>query len=133
MPFKRHIEIGRVAVVNYGKEYGTLVVIVDVLDQHRVLVDSPTMVRAVHSMRRLALTDLSVKIQRIPKKTALVKALQEADIFGKFGSCSWGQKIAVQKAKKSLDDFGRYKLMVARVKKSAILKREVAKLKKTAK
>ena len=36
MPFNRHIEIGRVAVVNYGPMYGTLVTIVDILDQHRV-------------------------------------------------------------------------------------------------
>ena len=35
-PFKRYVEIGRVALVNYGKDYGRLVVIVDVLDQNRV-------------------------------------------------------------------------------------------------
>lgn len=35
-PFKRYVEIGRVALVNYGKEYGRLVVIVDVIDQNRV-------------------------------------------------------------------------------------------------
>lgn len=32
MPFKRYVEIGRVAFVNYGEEYGKLVVIVDVVD-----------------------------------------------------------------------------------------------------
>ncbi|PKA52094.1 putative 60S ribosomal protein L14 [Apostasia shenzhenica] len=35
MAFKRYVEIGRVALVNYGKEYGRLVVIVDVIDQNR--------------------------------------------------------------------------------------------------
>ena len=30
------MEIGRVALVNYGKEYGRLVVIVDIVDQNRV-------------------------------------------------------------------------------------------------
>ena len=35
-PFKRFVEIGRVALVNYGKDYGKLVVIVDVIDQTRV-------------------------------------------------------------------------------------------------
>lgn len=30
------MEIGRVALVNYGKDYGKLVVIVDVIDQNRV-------------------------------------------------------------------------------------------------
>lgn len=36
MPFKRYVEIGRVAMVNYGAEYGKLVVISDVVDQNRV-------------------------------------------------------------------------------------------------
>jgi ribosomal protein L14E/L6E/L27E len=36
MPFKRYVEIGRVAMVNYGPETGTLVVITDVVDQNRV-------------------------------------------------------------------------------------------------
>lgn len=36
MPFKRYVEIGRVAMINYGPEYGKLVVISDVLDQSRV-------------------------------------------------------------------------------------------------
>lgn len=32
MPFKRFIEIGRVALVKYDKDYGKLVVIIDVID-----------------------------------------------------------------------------------------------------
>lgn len=36
------MEIGRVALVNYGKEYGRLVVIVDVVDQNRVRLLSPS-------------------------------------------------------------------------------------------
>jgi large subunit ribosomal protein L14e len=38
--FKRYVEIGRVALVNYGKEYGRLVVIVDVIDQNWVCIVS---------------------------------------------------------------------------------------------
>ena len=36
MPFKRYVEVGRVASINYGDEYGKLVVITDVVDQNRV-------------------------------------------------------------------------------------------------
>ena len=36
MPFQRYVEVGRVAIVNYGAEYGKLVVITDVVDQNRV-------------------------------------------------------------------------------------------------
>jgi hypothetical protein len=36
MPFKRYVEIGRIALVNYGPDCGKLVVISDVVDQNRV-------------------------------------------------------------------------------------------------
>jgi large subunit ribosomal protein L14e len=36
MPYKRYVEIGRVAMVNYGEEVGQLVAISDVIDQNRV-------------------------------------------------------------------------------------------------
>jgi hypothetical protein len=35
MPFKRYVEIGRVALINFGEDYGKLVVISDVVDQNR--------------------------------------------------------------------------------------------------
>lgn len=36
MPFKRTVEIGRVALCTYGPDAGKLYVIVDVLDSNRV-------------------------------------------------------------------------------------------------
>lgn len=36
MPFSRNVEIGRIAMVNYGPDYGKLVVISDVVDGNRV-------------------------------------------------------------------------------------------------
>jgi len=40
-PFKRYVKIGRVAQINYGKEYGRLIVIVDVIDQNKVTPPPP--------------------------------------------------------------------------------------------
>jgi ribosomal protein L14E/L6E/L27E len=54
MPFSRHIEIGRVCLVNYGADYGKLVTIVDVLDQNRVR--SPR--ACLKTLRRPAKIDL---------------------------------------------------------------------------
>lgn len=36
MPFKRYMEIGRVAMINFGEEYGQLVAVSDIIDQNRV-------------------------------------------------------------------------------------------------
>ncbi|KAL1550121.1 60S ribosomal protein L14B [Salvia divinorum] len=110
MTFKRYVEIGRVALVNYGKDYGQLVVIVDVIDQNRALVDSPDM--------------------RVPKKKALVAAMEAADVKGKWESSSWGRKLIVQKRRAGLNDFDRFKLMLAKIKKAGVVRQELAKLKK---
>ena len=43
MPFKKFVEIGRVAVLNgEGPNKGKITAIVNVIDQNRVLVDGPT-------------------------------------------------------------------------------------------
>merc|ERR1711865_136740 len=97
MPFKRQVEIGRVALVNYGELAGKLFVIVDVLDVNRVLVDAPGITRGIFPLKRLSLTDFVLEIGR-----------------------------ATQKARADLTDFDRYKVMVARVKRSGVVKREMA-------
>ena len=37
MGYSRFVEIGRVAMINYGDDYGKLCVIMDVLDHNRAL------------------------------------------------------------------------------------------------
>ena len=36
MGYSRFVEVGRVAMINYGEDYGKLCVIMDVLDHNRV-------------------------------------------------------------------------------------------------
>ncbi|KAG6416221.1 hypothetical protein SASPL_123646 [Salvia splendens] len=130
MAFKRYVEIGRVALVNYGKDYGKLVVIVDVIDQNRALVDSPDMVRSQMNFKRLSLTDIKIDIKRVPKKKTLVAAMEAADVKGKWESSSWGKKLIVQNRRAALNDFDRFKLMLAKIKKAGVVRQELAKLKK---
>ncbi|XP_050251463.1 60S ribosomal protein L14-1-like [Quercus robur] len=130
MPFRRFVEIGRVALVNYGKEYGRLVVIVDVVDQNRALVDAPDMVRTQMNLKRLSLTDIKIDIKRVPKKKNLVEAMEAADVKNKWESSSWGRKLIVQKRRASLNDFDRFKIMLAKIKRAGTVRQELAKLKK---
>ncbi|XP_057531342.1 60S ribosomal protein L14-1-like [Amaranthus tricolor] len=132
MPFKRYVEIGRVALVNYGKEYGRLVIIVDVLDQNRVLVDGPDMVRGQMNLKRLSLTDIKIDIEKVPKKKTLIDAMEAADVKNKWDSSSWGRKLIVQKRRAALNDFDRFKIMLAKIKKAGAVRQELAKLKKEA-
>eukprot|EP00898_Chlorokybus_atmophyticus_P004166 jgi/Chlat1/4750/Chrsp308S04722 len=133
MPFRRYVEIGRVALVNYGPDYGKLVTIVDVLDASRVLVDAPGSVRHQENLKRLSLTDFKVEVPRMPKNKVLADALAEAQVAEKWAASRWGRKLTVQKTRASLTDFDRFKIMVARIKRGAIVKRELTKLKKASK
>ncbi|KAK1284199.1 60S ribosomal protein L14-2 [Acorus calamus] len=130
MPFKRYVEIGRVALVNYGKDYGRLVVIVDVIDQNRALVDAPDVVRGQMNFKRLHLTDIKIDIPRTPKKKSLIKAMEEADVKNKWENSSWGRKLIVQKRRAALTDFDRFKVMLAKIKRGGAIRQELAKLKK---
>ncbi len=42
MGFKRFVEVGRVALINYGPDEGKLAVIIDIVDQNKCLVDGPS-------------------------------------------------------------------------------------------
>ncbi|CAF2156891.1 unnamed protein product [Brassica napus] len=88
--FKRYVEIGRVALVNFGKDYGKLVVIVDVVDQNRALVDAPDMERIQMNLKRLSLTDIVIDINRVPKKKILIEAMEKADVKNKWEKSSRG-------------------------------------------
>ena len=111
-------------------DYGKLVVIVDVIDQNRALVDAPDMVRGQMNFKRLTLTDITIDIKRTPKKKALVEAMEAADVKNKWENSSWGRKLIVQKRRATLTDFDRFKLMLAKIKNAGLVRQELAKLKK---
>nr|CBU30417.1 putative 60S ribosomal protein L14 [Polytomella sp. Pringsheim 198.80] len=132
MPFKRYVEIGRVALVNFGADEGQLTVIVDVVDQNRALCDFPNSVRQVIPFKRLSITDLKVDIARSPLKKTLKAAVESAGVVAKFSASSWGQKLAKRASKAASSDFDRFKTAVALSKKSRAIRTAVNKLKKSA-
>eukprot|EP00884_Botryococcus_braunii_P015723 jgi/Botrbrau1/2834/Bobra.0125s0041.1 len=127
MPFSRYVEIGRVVLVNYGPEYGKLLVISDIVDQNRALVDHPDEIRRQMNFKRLALTPYKIEIQRLAKKKELKEALETSGVFEKFQQSAWGKKLAARKAKAGLTDFERYKAAVARVARGKKLQKALAK------
>ncbi|CAH2051245.1 unnamed protein product [Thlaspi arvense] len=81
--FKKYVEIGRVALVNFGKDYGKLV------DQNRALVDALDMERIQMNLKKLSLTD----INRVPEKKTLIEAMKKAEgWFGEAGGTCKAQE-----------------------------------------
>ncbi|KAI3429651.1 hypothetical protein D9Q98_005736 [Chlorella vulgaris] len=134
MPFARQVSIGRVALVQYPEaEAGKLVVISDVVSANAALVDFPGQTRRVISFKRLALTDFTIDIPRLAKKSVLTKAIAESEVEAKFAKSAWGQKLQKRVDKAAMSDFDRYKAAVQKMKRSSQVRRAFNKLKKSAK
>jgi large subunit ribosomal protein L14e len=132
MVFKRYVEVGRVVLINFGPETGKLATIIDIVDSNKCLIDGPMEItgvsRQVISFTRIALTDLTVKIQRNARQTTLKKAWAEADTLNKWESSSWAKKLSSKKKRASLSDFDRFKVMIARKQKNEIIAKKMAEL-----
>jgi large subunit ribosomal protein L14e len=59
-------------------------------------------------------------------------ALSSADIANKFAASAWGKKLAARQAKANMTDLDRYKAMVAKCKRSRLVRTAFNKLKKSA-
>ena len=123
--FKRFVEVGRVVLINYGPDAGKLATIIDIVDQNKCLIDGPAEItgvnRQVISYTRIALTDLTVKIQMNARQKTLKKAWAEADTMAKWEATSWAKKLSSKKKRANLNDFSRFKVMVAKKQKASII------------
>ena len=107
--------------MNFGEDYGKMVVIVDMLDINRVLIDTPdgSMPRLVYPLKRLTLTKLRVKeVLRGCRTSTLKKLAAKQDIVAGFKKTPSAIKIARSKTRTSLTDFEKFKVMVLRKQRS---------------
>lgn len=126
MPYKRMVEIGRVALVTFGPDAGKLCTIIDVIDENRVLVDGPVSITGVHhqeiGFKRLMLTDFKVEVKRNARQKALTTAWEEADVMAKWSATAWAKKLENKKKRAAMSDFDRFEVMLARKKRAAAMK-----------
>ena len=132
MVFKRYVEIGRVVLVNYGPDAGKLATILDVVDQNKCLIDGPAditgVTRQVIAYKRIALTDFTVKVERSSTQAEIKAAWEEAETLSKWEATSWAKKLSSKRTRANLSDFDRFKVMVAKKQKSAIIAKKMAEL-----
>ena len=113
-----------------GEDSGKIATIIDVVDENKALIDGPFSVtgvkRQVISFKRLALTDLTVKVPRQAREATLKKALAAEGTVAKWNGTTWAKKIANKKTRAELSDFDRFKTMIARKQKSSLIKKTIA-------
>ena len=131
----RFVEVGRVCLVKNGKYANKLAVILDVVDQGRVLADSPAhknsgrwggIPRHVMSLKDLEPTPVTVAVQRGARVGTLTKALETQDTFSAWSATAWAKKIESRDARTNMVDFDRVSLDRARRQRSFALRKSYA-------
>merc|ERR1712226_14446 len=125
--FTLFVQVGRVVFVQKG-EAGSVAVIVDIIDSKRVLVSDGN-ARSVVKVSELTLTKQVLEIARLQKNKNVKKAMEEADVAGKFAKSSLGKKLAKRATRAKLNDFARFKIMVAKQQKNNVIAAELKALK----
>merc|ERR1719401_2839954 len=81
-------------------------------------------------VKRLSLTDLKAKLNRGTREKALKTALDKDEVMTKWAETAWAKKLKSKATRASMTDFDRFKLMVAKKKRSAVVKASLKKAKK---
>ncbi|EXC27684.1 60S ribosomal protein L14-2 [Morus notabilis] len=75
-------------------------------------------------------TIVSLPVSHLLLQLPVLYLIRSRDVKKKWENSSWGRKLIVQKRRASLNDFDRFKLMLAKIKKAGLIRQEFAKLKK---
>jgi len=130
--FHRYVQVGRLAVINFGANHGKLCTIVDIIDHNRVLVDGPVTVTGIrrqpYNLKRLALTGLRMKVSKGIRQKALTQALKDHKILEKWKKSAWAKKITARRNKDNLNDFQRFVVFLAKAKRNKLVTNKVKQL-----
>ncbi|CAK82924.1 unnamed protein product (macronuclear) [Paramecium tetraurelia] len=127
MVLGKFVEVGRVVKINYGPQEGKLATIVEILNDKRVLIDGPTtgVQRQVIPIRRLTLTKINSQ-----RTGVITKAIKKSDPFAQYAQTIAAKKVAKKALRAKLNDFDRFRVMILRKRRSALLSTQLKSLKK---
>ena len=127
MPYTQFVQVGRLAVINFGELVDKLCVIVDIVDDKRVLIDvlDSDAPRQTIPIKRLKLTDFVAEIEREAAPEAVANAAK--DLVAKFNETKWGKKLIADHNKAQLNDFQRFKYEQLKAKRDSLVAQELGK------
>merc|ERR1712032_156832 len=111
------MQVGRVVYITFGPCKGKLAVVVDIVDENRILVAGPTtgVDRQVLPSKRIALTKFRVKsVLRNQKESVLRKNIEAFGMEKRWNETAMAKKLAAQHARATCSDFDRFRAMVLR-------------------
>nr|ALS05129.1 60S ribosomal protein L14 [Labidocera rotunda] len=123
MPFRKFVEIGRVAFLSDGPEKGKIATIVNVIDQNKVLVDGPTsgVGRQAYALKQMQMTPLKVKFPFDAPTRIVRKELVANKIDAKWAESTWAKRLENKTKRANMTDFDRFKLRKAKAQRNRII------------
>ncbi|ODV59805.1 60S ribosomal protein eL14, partial [Ascoidea rubescens DSM 1968] len=120
---------GRVVLITKGASSGKLAVIVEIIDQKRVLIDGPVsgVPRQAIALAHTTLTPLTVsKLTRGSRSPTVAKRFKADDIAKKWAATSWAKNIAKKERRVQLTDFERFQVLIYKKQRNFASKKALA-------
>ena len=123
MVYRNFVQVGRVAQVNFGEDYGKKCVIVDIRDQNCVFVDGPKLGRFMYPLSRLTLSKYTINVLRGARRGTVAKVFKSSGIEAKLAATPAGVKQARFATRANLTDFERFSVMCNRKRRADAVKK----------
>ncbi|KAK9325718.1 ribosomal protein L14-domain-containing protein [Lipomyces orientalis] len=130
----RHVEVGRVILINKGDYAGKLAAIVEIIDHKRVLIDGPVsgVPRQALPLAQATLTPIVIKLPRGARTGTTAKKWAEAGVDEIWAKSAWAQKIKNREIRWGLTDFERFQVLILKKQRRYEVKKTLAKAKRSA-
>ncbi|CAL8100277.1 unnamed protein product [Calicophoron daubneyi] len=118
------VQAGRLVFITNGPYAKKVALIVEIIDQNRVLIDGPCsgVPRQAIGLRNLHLSRVCCKLPHGCGTRAVKKIWEKNDISGQWSKTTWARKLERKALRAKMTDFDRFKVMVARQKRNRLLK-----------
>ncbi|KAF9257714.1 hypothetical protein L218DRAFT_878822, partial [Marasmius fiardii PR-910] len=113
--FKRFVEVGRLVLLKAGPSAGKVAVIAEIIDHNRAIIDNPlsNVPRQAYPYKHLVLTPIALtKLPRGASTGIVKKQLEKEATLTRWESSSWAKKRAAVEKRRTLNDFGRFQVLL---------------------
>lgn len=128
--FTKFVEVGRLVLITKGPNEGKTALIVEIVDQNRVIIDGgkPELSRQVIHIRHIDLTDIKVDLPQNADSKTVEDCMKQNDIEAQWAQTDRAQMIVKEQIRKNLGDFERFKVMSLQKQKAQILNKNMAEI-----
>ncbi|VEL11799.1 unnamed protein product [Protopolystoma xenopodis] len=121
--YKRFVQVGRVVYIAYGVHAKRIAIIVEIIDQNRVLIDGPcsNVPRRPINVKKLHMTKILCKLPHGCGTATVRKIWAKNKVDERWQRTVWARKLAKKALRAGLNDFERFIVMLARQKKNRIV------------